>query len=420
MPILFGLMYLVFHLTFSLGEPPMDWIKSGFEALKGGIGAILPGDGLLKSLLVDGVIGGVGSVLVFLPNIVLLFLAIAILEDSGYMARAAFLMDRLMHSIGLHGKSFIPMLLGFGCSVPAIMATRTLEHRRDRLATMLVLPLMSCGARLPIYTLLIPAFFPEAWRAPMLWLIYLIGIALAIAAAKLLRSTLLRGEAPPFVMELPPYRIPTVRGILLHLRNQVGGYLRKAGTIILGLSILLWAMAQWPPLPEDRAATFEGEKAAVTAQTDLEEEAKKARLAEIENAQAEAGLQASLIGRIGQGMEPIFRPLGFDWRISTSLLGALAAKEVFVAQLGIVYSLGKADPDDPSAELQNRLQNNYTPLQAFCMMLFCLISAPCIATLAMTRRESGSWPWALFQFGGLTAMAWIVTATVYQIGQFIG
>jgi ferrous iron transport protein B len=420
MPILFGLMYLVFHLTFTFGQPPMDWIESGFEALKGGIGAILPGDGLLKSLVVDGILGGVGSVLVFLPNIVLLFLAIALLEDSGYMARAAFLMDRLMHSIGLHGKSFIPMLLGFGCSVPAIMATRTLENRRDRLATMLVLPLMSCGARLPIYALLIPAFFPEAWRAPMLWLIYLIGIALAIAAAKVLRSTLLRGEAPPFVMELPPYRIPTIRGILLHLRNQVGGYLRKAGTIILGLSIMLWALAQWPALPEERAAAFEAQKAAVAAQVDLDEAARMERLADIENAQADAALQASLVGRIGQGIEPVFRPLGFDWRVSTAILGALAAKEVFVAQLGIVYSLGKADPDDPSAELQTRLQDDYTPLQAFCMMLFCLISAPCVATLAMTRRESGSWRWALFQFGGLTAMAWLLTAAVYQLGRLIG
>jgi ferrous iron transport protein B len=420
LPILLGLMYLVFHLTFTLGEPPMGWIEGGFEALKGAIGGLLPGDGLLRSLLVDGIIGGVGSVLVFLPNIVLLFLAIALLEDSGYMARAAFLMDRLMHSIGLHGKSFIPMLLGFGCSVPAIMATRTLENRRDRLATMLVLPLMSCGARLPIYTLLIPAFFPEAWRAPMLWLMYLIGIALAIAAAKLLRSTLLRGEAPLFVMELPPYRIPTLRGLLLHLQNQAGGYLRKAGTIILGLSVLLWAMAQWPALSEERAAGFEAEKAAVGAQADLGDSAWKERLAEIENAQAEAGLQVSLIGRIGQGMEPLFRPLGFDWRISTALLGALAAKEVFVAQLGIVYSLGEADPDDPSAELQNRLQADYSPLQAFCMMLFCLISAPCVATLAMTRRESGSWAWALFQFGGLTAMAWVLTAIVYQAGRLLG
>ena len=222
LPIFLGLMYLVFWLTFTVGTPPMDWLDGFFGWLGGAVGGLWPegSDSVLKSLLVDGIIGGVGGVMVFLPNIILLFLAIAALEDSGYMARAAFMMDRLMHKIGLHGKSFIPLLTGFGCSVPAIMATRTLENQRDRLTTMLVIPLVSCGARLPIYALIIPAFFPDAWRAPMLWLIYVIGMVLAILCAKILRSTLFRGESVPFVMELPPYRMPTLKGVAIHMPSR--------------------------------------------------------------------------------------------------------------------------------------------------------------------------------------------------------
>ncbi len=257
-PIFLGLMYLVFSLTFTLGEPPMGWIETLFGWLGDAIKGWWPvgSESLLKSLLVDGIIGGVGGVIVFLPNILLLFLAIAILEDSGYMARVAFIMDRVMHKIGLHGKSFIPMLVGFGCSVPAIMATRTLENRRDRLTTMLVIPLMSCGARLPIYALIIPAFFPQAWYGPMLWIIYVIGILLAVVGAKLLRSTLFKGESVPFVMELPPYRMPTVKGILIHMWERGWVYLKKAGTIILGISILTWIMTTFPGLPESETTRF--------------------------------------------------------------------------------------------------------------------------------------------------------------------
>ena len=248
LPIFFGMMYLVFHLTFTLGEAPMGWIESFFGWLGATITSFWPegSQGPLKSLLVDGIIGGVGGVIVFLPNILLLFLAISILEDSGYMARAAFIMDRFMHHIGLHGKSFIPMLIGFGCSVPAIMATRTIENRKDRLTTMLVIPLMSCGARLPIYALIIPAFFPQAWQGPMLWIIYVIGIALAFTGAKLLKTTFFKGASPPFVMELPPYRMPTLKGMLLHTWGRSWLYLKKAGTIILGISIILWALTTYP------------------------------------------------------------------------------------------------------------------------------------------------------------------------------
>ncbi len=418
-PIFLGLMYLVFQLTFTLGDPPMEWIESGFAWLADMVNSRWPegSDSLLKSLLVDGLIGGVGGVVVFLPNILLLFLGIAILEDSGYMARAAFIMDRLMHAIGLHGKSFIPMLIGFGCSVPAIMATRTLENRRDRIVTMLVTPLMSCGARLPIYALIIPAFFPATWQAPMLWIIYLIGIALAVLSAKILRSMILKGESVPFVMELPPYRMPTLRSVLIHMWERGWLYLKKAGTIILSISIVLWALTTFPGLPESEKVRFENERQGVQA-LDLGDDEKEERIAVIDNEEAETALRRSAAGRIGRILEPLLKPMGFDWKIGTALIGAFAAKEVFVAQMGIVYSVGEADEE--SETLREKLKSNYTPLVGFCIMLFCLVSAPCMATIAITRRESGSWKWALFQLGGLTALAYVLTVIVYQAGTRLG
>jgi len=418
-PIFLGMMYFVFNLTFTLGDPPMGWIEELFGWMGTTIDGWWPADSvlLLKSLLIDGIIGGVGGVLVFLPNILLLFLAIAVLEDSGYMARAAFIMDRLMHTIGLHGKSFIPMLIGFGCSVPAIMATRMLENRRDRLVTMLVTPLMSCGARLPIYALIIPAFFPQAWHAPMLWIIYLIGIVLAVVSAKILRITILKGESVPFVMELPPYRMPTVRGVLTHMWERGWLYLKKAGTIILGISILLWAMTTFPGLPDDETARFEGARQAIQTENLGEDDLAEA-LAVVDNEEAEVALRGSIAGRIGHVLEPLLRPMGFDWKIGTALIGAFAAKEVFVAQLGIVYSVGEAD--EKSESLREKLKSAYSPLVGFCIMLFCLISAPCMATIAVTKRESNSWGWALFQLGGLTLLAYVVTVLVFQAGRLLG
>ncbi len=414
-PIFLGLMYLVFSLTFTLGEAPMGWIDGLFGWLGGFIGGWWPegSQSILRSLLISGIIGGVGGVIVFLPNILLLFLAIAILEDSGYMARAAFIMDRLMHKIGLHGKSFIPMLIGFGCSVPAIMATRTLENRRDRLTTMLVTPLMSCGARLPIYALIIPAFFPKAWHGPMLWTIYVIGILLAVLSAKLLRSTVFKGESVPFVMELPPYRMPTLRGVLVHMWERGWLYLKKAGTIILGISIVLWAMTTFPGLPEADQARFEKERQAIEAGNLAETEQKEA-IASVGNKEAEEGLRHSIAGCIGHILEPVIKPMGFDWKIGTALIGAFAAKEVFVAQMGIVHSIGKANEE--SETLRDTLKKTYTPLIGFCIMLFCLISAPCMATIAVTARESGSWKWAILQLVGLTVLAYILTVAVFQAG----
>ena len=395
LPIFAVLMYAVFYLTFKFGQYPM----SGLEHLFGWMGSAItqywPAETLLplRSLIVDGIIGGVGGVVVFLPTILILFLGIAFLEDTGYMARAAFVMDRIMHKIGLHGKSFIPMLIGFGCSVPAIMATRILENRRNRLATMLVIPLMSCGARIAIYTLFVAAFFPKHLQGPMMFLIYLIGILLAIVCIQLLRKSLLKGETVPFVMELPPYRMPTLKGLLIHMWFRGWMYLKKAGTVILVISIILWAAISYPQPAEESLATLTPQQ------------------------QQSASLQYSVAGRIGKAIEPVIEPLGFDWKIGTALIGASAAKEVFVSQLSIIYALG--DTGEDTEALQQHLQADYTPLQGFCVMLFCLITAPCVATVAITWKESGTWKWALLQYAGLTVLAYVVTLCVYQAGVFL-
>ncbi len=421
LPIFALVMYGIFWFTFRLGEAPMGWIEAGVSALSTAINGLWAegSTSSLRSLIVDGVIAGVGGVIVFLPNILLLFLGLAFLEDTGYMARAAFLSDRLMHRFGLHGKSFIPMLSGFGCSIPGIMATRTLEHHRDRLVTILVLPLMSCGARLPIWMLLIPAFFPPVWRAPMLGFIYSLGIVLAFLLAWLLRRTLLRGEDAPFVMELPPYRLPTIKGVLLRIRERAWLYLHKAGTIILGLSVLLWAATSYPKAErhEIDARIERGEVTVVDSP-----EAKTAMPgaltdSEVKALRASEDLHASLAGRLGRTLEPVFAPLGFDWKLVTGMIGAFAAKEVFVAQMGIVYSLGESN--EGSLELRERLACDYSPLVGLSLMIFLLIATPCMATVAVTRRESGSWGWALLQFSGLTGIAYLLALLVRQIGGWL-
>jgi len=392
LPIFLLLMYVVFFLTFKLGAYPMAGLEWFFDSAAGWLEQAWPAGSMLwlKSLLIDGVIAGVGGVIVFLPNILLLFLGIAFLEDTGYMARAAFVMDRIMHKMGLHGKSFIPMLIGFGCSIPAIMATRILENRRNRLTTIMVIPLMSCGAKLTIYALIIPAFFPEYLRGPMLWIIYIIGIALAVIAARVLRNTLFRGETMPFVMELPPYRLPTARGVLIHMWQRAWMYLKKAGTVILAVSIILWALTAYPKPSQESLSGLTPQQA------------------------QQAELEHSIIGRVGKAVEPALRPLGFDWKIGTALIGATAAKEVFVSQLGIVHAVGETDED--SVTLGDKLVKEYSPLTGFCIMLFCLIYAPCAATLAITRAETGSWRWPIFQFTYLTVLAYILTLFTYQIG----
>jgi len=396
-PIFLMLMYLVFTLTFKLGEIPMGWLESAFAGLSSWINDVWePGRmDMLRSLITDGVISGVGGVLVFLPNIFILFLAISLLEDTGYMARAAFLMDRFMRFMGLQGKSFIPMLIGFGCTVPAVMATRTLESRRDRLLTILVLPLVSCGARLPVYTLVIPAFFPAAWQGPMLWTIYLVGILLAVLIARVLRSTLFKGEDSPFVMELPPYRIPTLRTLFIHAWDRAKEYLYKAGTVILAISVLLWILGNFPAPPEEAVAGLPPERAAAVR---------------TENA---------ALGWIGRALEPFSKPIGFDWKINTALLGAAAAKEVFVAQMGIITSLENA-PDEPEKPLRDRLKDEYTPLTGLSLLIFILIASPCIATFAVVRKETGSWLLPAAQWTGLTVLAWVLSFLVVRCGILFG
>ncbi|MFA5554685.1 MAG: ferrous iron transport protein B [Phycisphaerae bacterium] len=406
LPIFLILMYIVFSLTFRLGKYPMDWLESSFAWLGTAIGDVWPADSMLwlQSLLVDGVIAGVGGVIVFLPNILLLFLAIAFLEDTGYMARAAFVADRIMHKIGLHGKSFIPMLIGFGCSVPAIMAARILENKRNRLTTIMVIPLMSCGAKLTIYMLIIPAFFVDTilldagiitirTQALMLWLIYLIGIVIAVICAKLLRGTLFKGESIPFVMELPPYRMPTLKSLTIHMWQRAWLYLKKAGTIILAISIILWFAASYPRVSADSLEDLPVEQAQQTQ------------------------LEYSVIGRFGKFIEPLIKPLGFDWKIGTALIGATAAKEVFVSQMGIIYAVGDTSTDTHT--LRSTLKNTYTPLTGFCIMLFCLIYAPCFATLAATRMETNTWRWPIFQFFALTLIAYFLTLLTYQFGRLL-
>ncbi len=417
-PIFLTLMYVVFTLTFTLGNPVMDLIDAGFVMLGDTISGLWAegSSSPLKSLLVDGIIGGVGGVIVFLPNIVLLFLAIAILEGTGYMARAAFVMDRFMSKVGLHGKSFIPLLIGFGCTVPAIMATRTLETRRDRLITMMVLPLMSCGARLPIYALMIPAFFPAKWQGPALWLIYVAGIVLALGAARLLRATIFKGETTPFVMELPPYRLPTAVSLLVQMWTRAWLYLQKAGTVILGAAVILWFLTFYPKPPADYVPP-QGFDVSPAVEAAGAPALAYGQITDENQAQA-AELSYSIAGRVGRIIEPVIRPLGFDWRIGTALVGAIAAKEVFVAQMGIVFAVGEAD--ETSDHLRAQLRARYSPLVGFCIMLFALISTPCIATFAITRQEAGSIGWALAQAWGLTALAWLVTFVVYQGGTLLG
>ena len=395
LPIFMVMMYLVFYLTFTLGQYPMSWLETALGWFSGAVSGLWPAgsESLLRSLAVEGVIGGVGGVIVFLPNILLLFLGIAVLEDSGYMARAAFLMDRIMHKIGLHGKSFIPMLVGFGCSVPAIMGTRILENRKNRIATMMVIPLMSCGARLPIYSLIIPAFFAVKWRGPILFVLYFSGVLLAIVIARILKGTVLKGESSLFVMELPPYRMPTARGLLIHMWERGREYVKKAGTILLAIAVIMWAASTFPQTPEDQVEGLSEEQAAARR------------------------LENSVTGRVGRLLEPALRPLGFDYRIGTALIGALAAKEVFVAQMAIVYSV--SEQQSSADVLRERLRRDYSAIQGFCIMLFCLISAPCVATTIITAKESGSWKWALLQFAGLTLLAYIITLTVYQLGSLI-
>lgn len=415
LPIFFGIMWLLFNAVFTVGDVPKGWLEEGVKAAGVLLAEKLPA-GELRSLLAEGVVGGVGSVITFLPTILLLFFGIALLEDTGYMARAAFLMDRVMRAAGLHGKSFIPLLLGFGCGVPAVMGTRTLENRSDRMVTILVAPLMSCSARLPVYTLLIAAFFPERMAGSILFAIYFLGIAAAVGMSVVFRKWLFPGESEAFLMEMPPYHMPTMRSILLHMAERSLLYLKKAGTLILAASVLIWILTNYPsevPYSKDYAAM----KNAVSESAG---EASAAALQGLEREQAAEKLAGSYAGQFGRWIEPAIRPLGFDWKMGVGLVSAVAAKEVLVSTLATVYSVG-GDADD-AVPLQEALaaDPSFSPLAALSLMVFTLLYSPCLAVLAVIRRETGTWKWPAFSFLYSTSLAWLAAFAVYQGGALLG
>lgn len=417
-PIFIALMFLMFQLTFTLGAYPMEWIESGVAWL-GSVVSELMTEGMLKDLIVDGVIAGVGGVLVFLPNIVILYLCLAIMEDTGYMARAAFIMDRIMHLIGLHGKSFIPLVMGFGCNVPAVMATRTIEHRGNRLMTMLIIPFMSCSAKLPVYLLLAGAFFPNS-AGTVLFALYFSGITLACITALCFKKRLNSDEDTPFVMELPPYRIPTAISVLLHMWDRSKQYLQKMGTVILVASIAIWGLSYFPNVHQ----LEEKEQAELIAQHISDTQGSEQADFEALDTEHQLNMiqqEYSMIGRMGHAIQPIFKWHGYDWRMSVALLTGVAAKEIVVSTLGVLYA-GDSDAEQIlSQKLQTATNPDgskvLSPLIAFSFMLFVLIYIPCISTVVAIGRESGSWKYALFSVVYSVTLAWILTLLLIQVGQ---
>lgn len=394
----------MFSVTFTLGDIPMGWIEDAFAWLGETLTATMP-DGPVKDMLVDGVIGGVGAVIVFLPQILILYFFISYMEDSGYMSRAAFIMDKLMHKMGLHGKSFIPLIMGFGCNVPAVMATRTIESHRSRLITMLILPMMSCSARLPIYIMITGTFFALKYRSLVMISLYVIGIIMAIIVSRIFSSFIIKGEDTPFVMELPPYRFPTWKAIGRHTWEKGKQYLKKMGGIILVASIIVWALGYFPHHEEH---------------------------------DTQAQQEQSYIGQIGKTIEPIFMPQGFDWKLDVGLVAGVGAKEIVASTMGVLYSNNDSFGDDSEynddggkyetlkRQMTLDLQKTYgysdeeaeskATLTAFCFLLFVLLYFPCIATIAAIKGETGSWKWAGFAAGYTTLLAWVVSALVFQIG----
>jgi len=433
-PLFFFFMFLTFYATFNLGEYPMDWIDAGIGYLGELIQTIMP-DGPLKDLIVDGIIGGVGGVIVFLPNILILFFFISFMEDTGYMARTAFIMDKLMHKIGLHGKSFIPLVMGFGCNVPALMATRTLENKNDRILTMLITPFMSCSARLPVYILIIGTFFPEN-SSLVLFAIYLLGIILAIIFAKVFKASFFKSKEAPFVMELPPYRIPTLKTTLIHMWSKGSEYLKKMGGIILVASIIIWALGYFP-----REVDFSKDYNQLVGQTEqnyqnqitqsnseiatiLKLEMNK-EIKSIRNIQLEEKQQKSYIGQIGNFIAPVFHPMGFDWKMTVSILTGIAAKEVVVSTMGVLYQVGEGSDENNEGLRYNLRTQKYTGefrngetvfdnASALAFLIFILIYFPCIAVVATITKES-NWKWAVFVVTYTTTLAWFVSFISYQI-----
>ncbi|MCI0747291.1 MAG: ferrous iron transport protein B [Verrucomicrobia subdivision 3 bacterium] len=427
------IMTAMFQSIFSFAELPMQGLEKGVEWVGQQVGGLI-GPGPLRSLLVDGVIAGVGAVVVFLPQICLLFLFIGLLEDTGYMARAAFLMDRLMSKVGLHGKSFIPMLSSFACAIPGIMATRTIESPKDRLVTILVAPLMSCSARLPVYTVLIAACIPNQTVLGFLKLsgltmlaMYLLGIVVALIMAWIFKRTLLKGPTPLLIMELPPYKRPLARIVLRHMWDRSRIFLRRAGTVILGISILLWFLATYPK-SDDIARTYDGQRQQVQS-ANLQPAETEAKLSQIDKAEAGAMLRHSLAGRLGHVMEPVIRPLGFDWQIGIGIVASFAAREVFVSTMSLVYNVGELDDSDEGTQTLAEIMKTqrhpdgtpvYTTLVGITLMVFYVFALQCVSTVAVVRRETNSWKWPAFQWAYMGLLAWVLAFLTYQGGRLLG
>jgi ferrous iron transport protein B len=423
-----GVMAVLFQTLFSWSEPAIALIESGVELVKSSLTAVLP-EGAVQGLVVEGIVGGVGNVIVFVPQIALLFLFIGILEDSGYLARVAFALDRVMGGVGLHGKAFVPMLSGFACAVPAVLATRTIENRRDRLLTMLVVPLTSCSARLPVFVLVSATVFGPDDRvlgvfhtgAFMLFLLYALSIGFALGAAFVLRRTALSGPRPTFVLELPPYRLPVARNLLRSTWDRVRSFLVDAGTIILAITVILWVLLSYPK-SDDIEARYDAMRAEVTGT----EEEREAAIERLDQREAGEALEHSFAGRMGKWMEPALEPMGQDWRIGVGILGAFAAREVFVGTMGIVFGMGADDED--TTPLRHKLAEAtwpdgaklMTPLSGVALMIFFLLASQCMSTLAVIKRESGSYKWALFLFAYMSVLAYGMAVLVYQGGRLFG
>jgi ferrous iron transport protein B len=431
-PVFIFFIWAMFQLTFNVGRYPMGWIDGGVRMLGRLVGDAMT-DGLLKDLIVEGVLGGVGGVAIFIPNIFILFFCIALFEDTGYMARAAFIMDKVMHTLGLHGKSFIPMVMGFGCNVPAIMATRVLESRRDRILTILINPLISCSARLPVYVLVAGALF-GASAGNVIFSIYLLGIGLAILMGQLFKRTLFRGEIAPFVLELPPYRMPTLKGTIIHMWERGSIFIRKMGGIILIGSILVWVLSSFPRSGDDsrsyavereriqedysarRAVLIEDGQVVKARQLETE---MTTRVKALEARQKEAFQARSLLGRLGQVVAPVLRPLGFDWRAGVALLTGFVAKEIVVSTFGVLYHVSD-DPEEENESLRAAIRKTMTPLVGYGFMVFILVYTPCLATVAAIRRETGSWRWTGFSIGYSLILAWVLAFLIVQGGTLLG
>jgi len=418
---------LVFQAIFSWANMPMDLIDNMVSALGSFVQSHMA-DGPLRDMIVNGIIAGVGAVVVFVPQIVILFFFIGILEDSGYMARAAFIMDRLMAKVGLHGRAFIPLMSSFACAIPGIMATRTIASRRDRMTTILIAPLMSCSARLPVYTLMIATFIPAAkvagfisLRAAVMFSMYVLGVVVAMAAAWIFRRTLFKGAQPSLMMELPPYKFPSWRNVLITMWDRASQFLTRAGTVILAISIILWAMLSYPKTDPAQPATKAALSAAMTTPVEgmSQEEQQEDVLAGLQ-------IKNSLAGRVGHWVEPFIKPLGFNWKIGVGLIGAMAAREVFVSTIGTVYSVGESD--ETSTPLRDALKNDkwpdgkpvWTTLVAVSLLVYFVLAMQCVSTLAIVRRETNSWKWPIFMQVYLTAIAWIASFIIYQGGKFFG